>query len=80
MFGEGETASSLQQIAAYSLGEHMRYCGRLPKEEVTRRFADYDALLFPTWEREAFGFVVSEAAAAGCIPVMTGGWRSEMVL
>jgi glycosyltransferase involved in cell wall biosynthesis len=37
------------------------------------RFADYDALLFPTWQREPFGFVVAEAAAAGCLPVMTAG-------
>jgi glycosyltransferase involved in cell wall biosynthesis len=30
-------------------------------------------LLFPTQQREPFGFVVSEAAWARCIPVMTAG-------
>lgn len=73
VFGTGEVAWLLQQMAAQGLDGQVRYCGLLAKAEMTRRFAEYDALLFATWEREPFGFAVSEAAAAGCIPVMTAG-------
>jgi glycosyltransferase involved in cell wall biosynthesis len=45
----------------------------LPKPEMLSRLGDYDALLLPTWEREPFGSVAVEAAAAGCIPVLTAG-------
>jgi glycogen synthase len=73
VFGAGDTPQLLQRIAALGLAERVHYRGVLSKGEMTRRLAEYDALLFPTWEREAFGFVVPEAASAGCIPVMTGG-------
>jgi glycogen(starch) synthase len=36
-------------------------------------FGQYEVLLFPTWEREPFGFTVGEAAAAGCVSIMTAG-------
>lgn len=73
VFGAGDTPQLLQRIAANGLTEQIRYRGLLPKSEMTRRLAEYDALLFPTWEREPFGFVVPEAASAGCIPVVTSG-------
>ena len=73
VFGAGETTQLMHQITAYGLVDCIRYRGVLSKDEMTRRFPEYDALLFPTWEREPFGFVVPEAAVAGCIPVMTGG-------
>jgi len=73
MYGAGEIAALHQIIVALGVNEYVRYRGVLPKTEMTRRMADYDAFLFPTWEREPFGFVVPEAAAAGCIPVMTAG-------
>jgi glycogen(starch) synthase len=73
VFGAGDVAQLLQHITAQKLQNHVRYEGCPPKETLLRRYGDYDALLFPTWPREPFGFVVSEAAAAGCIPVMTSG-------
>lgn len=73
VYGGGEVPQLLQRVAALGLGDHVHYRGCPPKEELLRRYADYDALLFPTWPREPFGFVVPEAAAAGCIPVMTAG-------
>lgn len=73
VFGAGDTPQLLQRIAANGLAERINYRGLLPKAEMTRRLAEYDSLLFPTWEREPFGFVVPEAAAAGCIPIITGG-------
>jgi glycosyltransferase involved in cell wall biosynthesis len=51
----------------------INYKGVLTKEEMIGRFGCYDVMLFPAWEREPFGFTVSEAAAAGCISIMTSG-------
>jgi glycogen synthase len=73
VFGAGDVPQLLHRITALGLGEQVRYCGLLGKAELTKILPGYDALLFPTWEREAFGFIVSEAAAAGCIPIMTSG-------
>lgn len=73
IFGNGEVTDLLVQISARNLGQYIFYRGCPDKDELTRRFADYDALLFPTWEREPFGFVAVEAAAVGCPPVMTSG-------
>ena len=41
---------------------------------------NYDGLLFPTWEREPFGFVTLEAAANGVTPVITSGIGASEVL
>ena len=71
--GAGDVAQMLQKVVALQLQDHVYYEGCLPKEALLRRYCGYDALLFPTWPRESFGFVVCEAAAAGCIPVMTSG-------
>ena len=71
LFGTGDIAGTLQRAYANGLGPIVRYCGTLPKVDMMRRYAGYDALLFPTWEREPSGFVASEAASAGCIPIIT---------
>jgi glycosyltransferase involved in cell wall biosynthesis len=55
------------------LQDHVRYRGAPGKAELMGRLREYDAMLFPTWYRESFGFIVAEAAVAGCIPVMTFG-------
>ena len=73
LYGLGDVARTLQSVAAFGLRDHVRYMGAPPKSELLPRYAQYDALLFPTAEREPFGFVVAEAAAAGCIPLMTAG-------
>jgi glycosyltransferase involved in cell wall biosynthesis len=73
VFGAGEVTELLVQIAARGLDRQVRYLGCPDKDELMTQLAGYDALLFPTWPREPFGFVVAEAAAAGCVPVMTAG-------
>lgn len=73
VFGAGDVAQLLQGVSAYGIGDYIHYKGCPDKEELTLRLREYDALLFPTQQREPFGFVVSEAAWARCIPVMTSG-------
>jgi glycosyltransferase involved in cell wall biosynthesis len=60
-------------IRKLDLGDHVRFGGMLEPQELTRRYADrsYDMFLFPTWEREPFAFAPLEAAAAGCVPVLS---------
>ncbi len=73
VFGAGQVSPFLQRVQSKGLSGHIRYLGRKEKSELLALFAEYDALLFPTWEREAFGFTVPEAAGAGCFPIMTAG-------
>jgi glycogen synthase len=84
VFGAGRVAQFQQNIYARNLEEVVSYQGVLPKSKMLDRFHDYDALLFPTWEREPFGSVVVEAAVAGCIPILTatigvGEWMADGV-
>ena len=71
LYGVGEVERWMGEVERSGLSGIVSYKGVVPKEEMLRRYGDYDALLLPTWEREAFGAVAIEAAAAGCIPIMT---------
>ena len=56
---------------SYGLGEVVRFHGAIPQAELARRFAESDLFAFPTEEREPFGFAPLEAAAQGCVPLMS---------
>lgn len=45
--------------------------GFRPPGEVGSLYDNYDVFAFPTWSREPFAFAPLEAAARGCVPVMT---------
>lgn len=70
-FGSGRVDELNIRISQLKLGDVARHCGVLAKAEMVEAFGTYDALLFPTWKFEPFGFVACEAAAQGCIPVLT---------
>jgi glycogen synthase len=73
VYGAGQVGPFLYGVQVRKLNGFIRYCGCKPKSEMLKLFGQYDALLFPTWQREPFGFTVSEAAASGCFPIMTSG-------
>jgi glycosyltransferase involved in cell wall biosynthesis len=73
VYGAGQVAPFLQRVQSKGLASYIRYLGCKPKAEMLALFPQYDALLFPTWGREPFGFTVPEAAGAGCFPIMTAG-------
>jgi glycosyltransferase involved in cell wall biosynthesis len=73
VYGAGQVAPFLQRVQSKGLAGHIRYLGCKPKADMLALFPQYDALLFPTWAREPFGFNVTEAAGAGCFPIMTAG-------
>ena len=64
VFGAGLAGPTMQAVHARKLEDVIRYRGLASKAEMMARFAEYDALLFPTWEREPSGYVVPEAACA----------------
>ncbi|MGC8605684.1 MAG: glycosyltransferase family 4 protein, partial [Desulfomonilaceae bacterium] len=73
MFGPGQVGPFLNKVKARNLDDYIKYQGIVRKANMLSIFSRYDALLFPTWVREPFGFVVSEAAASGCFPIITNG-------
>ena len=73
VYGPGQVGDFMQMTKAMGLDHCVAYRGVAHKNQVPGILARYDALLFPTWDRESFGFIVSEAAASGCLPVFTRG-------
>ena len=71
IYGLGEVLVLKDLIKDYE--GYINYKGVYQKEEVLEVLAGYDALIFPTWEREAFGLVVIEGAHEGVIPLFTEG-------
>jgi glycosyltransferase involved in cell wall biosynthesis len=58
-------------VQARGLQEHVHFAGFLEQDELARHYADCDVFAFPTWPREPFGFAPLEAAAQGCVPLIT---------
>lgn len=67
VIGDGPMRGALER----SFGEHARFLGRLSREEVLTAMRNHDVLLMPSrWESSPF--VLLEAMAAGCVPVVSG--------
>ena len=70
-YGDGEVNKLQLMIKNLELERWVNYKGSLAKKKMIEVFRDYDALIFPTWKEEAFGYVVVEAMSQGCIPLAT---------
>ena len=55
----------------HGLADLVTFHGAIPQHELTRRFAESDLMVFPTEAREPFGFAPIEAAAQGCVPMIS---------
>ena len=53
------------------LGDRVRFRGSIPQDRLFRMYDEFDLFAFPTEPREPFGFAPLEAAARGCVPLMT---------
>ena len=73
VYGSGSTERLLKDISRHGLSSNVRYIGTKTKSDILRLYSNYHFLLFPTWDREPFGFVAAEAASNGCIPIITKG-------
>ncbi len=72
-YGDGEVKKLQLMIKNLELERWVSYKGSLAKKKMIEVFGEYDALVFPTWKEEAFGYVVIEAMSQGCIPLATSG-------
>ncbi len=71
LYGEGEIARYIDMAHGFGLHGIIRFAGPRGQAELLRGYAGYDALLFPTWEREPFGFAPIEAAGCATPPILT---------
>jgi len=71
VFGDGELPRYMDKAKALQVDDHVRFLGLRSQAELVRLYAGYDAFLFPTWEREPFGFAPVEAAGCCTPPIMT---------
>ncbi len=58
-------------IHARNLSGQVRLKGHRSQAELGELFSSYDLFAYPTRAREPFGFVVLEAGARGCVPVVS---------
>lgn len=70
-YGSGETDHYLGVAIGLGLQNQVRFLGERNKSELLQQYQHYDVFLFPTWEREPFGMAPVEAAACGCVPIIT---------
>ncbi len=70
-YGAGAITHYGAVMADLGLQNHCHFHGQVASEKMRELFCYYDCLLFPTWEREPFGFVILESSATGCVPVIT---------
>lgn len=71
IYGFGAIESFVLQAAQQGVSEYVHFHGSRTQEEVFDLLPMYDAFLFPTHEREPFGFAPIEAAACGLVSILT---------
>jgi glycogen synthase len=64
--GSGRLADDLQaRVSAQGLGEHVRFLGRVPEEELALAYRAATLTVVPSVALEGFGLVAAESLAAG---------------
>lgn len=71
VFGSGEIVAYVEMAERHGVSDLVRFRGPRALPDLLRAYAEYDAFLFPTWEREPFGLAPLEAAGCATPPIMT---------
>jgi glycosyltransferase involved in cell wall biosynthesis len=71
IFGDGDIAFYINYANTLGIAHCLTFHGAIPKHHLVEHYRSHDAFLFPTWSREPFGFAPFEAAAHGCVPILT---------
>ncbi|MBO9578927.1 MAG: glycosyltransferase family 4 protein, partial [Microbacteriaceae bacterium] len=71
-FGDGDAEHWSREARVRGFGDQVVFHGKVSQLAVAEAEAGADALIFPTWHREPGASVAGEAAAVGCVPIMTG--------
>jgi glycosyltransferase involved in cell wall biosynthesis len=72
-FGDGERPKLDKMIEDMGLSKYVNVATPITKSLLRAELSGADFMLFPTWAKEPFGFIVVEAMANGCIPIVTNG-------
>jgi glycosyltransferase involved in cell wall biosynthesis len=72
VYGQAYSSEFATAIGLLQLKSHVRLQGVRTQKQVLALYHDYDVLVFPSLEREPFGLVPLEAAARGCVPLVSG--------
>lgn len=68
--GDGPMRAELQARAKADIGLRVDFRGRVADEELWRAYSEHDVIVLPsTTTAEAFGLVLAEGMASGCVPV-----------
>jgi glycosyltransferase involved in cell wall biosynthesis len=71
IFGDGLVSHYVDMAKRLGVADRVHFLGERPQSKLLQCYKDYDVFLFPTWEQEPFGFAPIEAAACGCVPIIT---------
>ena len=71
IYGRSTDGYAAHLIHRFGLESHVFLRGSVPQAELSERFSQADVFAFPTRAREPFGFAPLEAAARGCVPVIS---------
>jgi glycosyltransferase involved in cell wall biosynthesis len=71
IYGFGTAEPWVSRAAQCGATTHVRFHGPRTQQEIMALLPQYDAFVFPTQNREPFGFAPVEAAACGAVPIIT---------
>lgn len=71
VYGGGDPRPFEDLSRRFGVDDIVRFHGQVSQAALFDEYAASDALLFPTWEHEPGASVPFEAAALGCLPVIT---------
>ena len=70
LVGRGPELDKYQRLARRLSATNVRFTGRLPDPELSAQYQANDVIVLPSVTRaEAFGLVLLEGMASGCVPV-----------
>jgi glycosyltransferase involved in cell wall biosynthesis len=71
IYGQVDGPFFEHRIRTLGLDQQVRLLGARPHHEILELYGRYDVFAFPSRDREPFGLVPLEAAARGCVPIIT---------
>jgi glycogen synthase len=71
IYGNGKQAFYIDLCKQLQVTDKISFKAMQTQADLIESYRASDAFLFPTWAREPFGFAPIEAAAVGCVPVIT---------
>jgi glycogen synthase len=71
IYGDGEVSYYVNYVHSLGVSDRVTFHGHVSQPCLQEALRAHDLFLFPTWSREPLGFAPFEAAAQGCVPVIT---------